>query len=123
MSSFHSQSDADCVLEMVPPLGAFVPAGAPLFRVTGDLDRVPVDRVVGAIRLGLERTLEQDVAYGMRMLVDMAERSLAESPFTDPTTAVQAIDRCTTACVNSPCASSRTGCAVTKRATFVSSFR
>ena len=86
-------SDADCVLEMVPPLGAFVPAGAPLFRVTGDLDRLPVDRVVGAISLGLERTLEQDVAYGMRMLVDMAERSLAESPFTDPTTAVQAIDR------------------------------
>ena len=84
---------ADCVLEMVPPLGAFVPAGAPLFRVTGDLDRLPVDRVVGAIRLGLERTLEHDVAYGMRMLVDMAERSLAESPFTDPTTAVQAIDR------------------------------
>ena len=29
----------------------------------------------------------------MRMLVDMAERSLAESPFVDPTTAVQAIDR------------------------------
>ena len=86
-------SAADCVLEMVPPLGAFVPAGAPLFRVTGDLDRVPVDRVVGAVRLGLERTLEQDVAFGMRMLVDMAERSLAESPFTDPTTAVQAIDR------------------------------
>ena len=46
-----------------------------------------------AVRLGLERTLDQDVAYGMRMLVDMAERSLAESPFLDPTTAVQAIDR------------------------------
>ena len=27
------------------------------------------------------------------MLVDIAERSLAESPFQDPTTAVQAIDR------------------------------
>ena len=27
------------------------------------------------------------------MLVDIAERSLAESPFIDPTTAVQAIDR------------------------------
>ena len=43
--------------------------------------------------LGLERTLDQDVAYGMRMLVDIAERSLADSPFLDPTTAVQAIDR------------------------------
>ena len=84
MSSCSLAGDADCVLEMVPPLGAFVPAGAPLFRVTGDVDRVPVDRVVGAIRLGLERTLEQDVAYGMRMLVDMAERSLAESPVHRP---------------------------------------
>jgi hypothetical protein len=42
---------------------------------------------------GLERTLGEDVAYGFRMLVDMAERSLSESPFVDPTTAVQAIDR------------------------------
>jgi len=46
-----------------------------------------------AVVLGLERMLEQDVAYGFRMLVDIAERSLAESPYLDPTTAVQAIDR------------------------------
>ena len=31
--------------------------------------------------------------YGVRLLVDIAERSLSESPFQDPTTAVQAIDR------------------------------
>jgi uncharacterized membrane protein len=86
-------AEADVALEMVPPLGAFVPAGAPLFRVVGDCRRVDAERVVGSIRLGLERTLDQDVAYGMRMLVDMAERSLADSPFLDPTTAVQAIDR------------------------------
>jgi uncharacterized membrane protein len=85
--------DADCVLEMVPPLGAFVPAETPLFHVAGDMRRLDVDRVIAAVGLGLERTLDQDVAYGMRMLVDMAERSLAESPFLDPTTAVQAIDR------------------------------
>ena len=35
------------------------------------------DRVVAALALGPERTLNQDVAYGMRMLVDIAERSLA----------------------------------------------
>ena len=85
--------DADCTLEMVAPLGAYVPAEAPLFRVTGDVSRLDVAPVVEAVELGLERTLDQDVAYGMRMLVDMAERSLAESPFLDPTTAVQAIDR------------------------------
>jgi uncharacterized membrane protein len=83
----------DCTLRLIPPLGAFVPAGAPLFRVDGDLDRMDPRAVVKAVRLGLERTLDQDVAFGLRMLVDMAERSLADSPFVDPTTAVQAIDR------------------------------
>ena len=43
--------------------------------------------------LKLEPTLDEDVAYGIRLSVDIAERSLSESPFPDPTTAVQAIDR------------------------------
>ncbi len=85
--------EADCTLRLVPPLGAFVPAGAPLFRVDGHPDRIEPHDVVKLVRLGMERTLDQDVAYGLRMLVDMAERSLADSPFLDPTTAVQAIDR------------------------------
>ena len=51
------------------------------------------DAVLAASSLRLERTLDQDVAYGFRLLVDIAERSLADSPFLDPTTAVQAIDR------------------------------
>jgi uncharacterized membrane protein len=84
---------SDCSLELVPALGAFVPAGAPLFRVHGARNGLDADDVRCAVLLGLERTLDEDVAYGMRMLVDMAERSLADSPFLDPTTAVQAIDR------------------------------
>jgi uncharacterized membrane protein len=83
---------ADCCLELLPALGEFVAAGSPLFRVHGRADRLDAD-VTGFVALGLERTLEQDVAYGFRMLVDIAERSLAESPYLDPTTAVQAIDR------------------------------
>ena len=88
----HAQRSR-CVLEMVPALGAFVPAGAPLFRVSGNRDALDDDAISECVLLGLERTLDEDVAYGMRMLVDMAERSLADSPFLDPTTAVQAIDR------------------------------
>ncbi len=84
--------DADCTLELVPAFGEFVAAGAPLLTVDGDASRLP-DNVASAVVLGLERTLEQDVAYGLRLLVDIAERSLADSPFLDPTTAVQAIDR------------------------------
>ena len=84
---------ADCALAMVPALGEFVPAGSTMMRVVGDADRLDRDAVVGAVDLGLERTLQRDVAYGFRMLVDIAIRSLSESPFLDPTTAVQAIDR------------------------------
>jgi uncharacterized membrane protein len=85
--------DGDCRLELCPALGEFVPAGAPLFRIEGRHDRVDHDRAADAVVIGLERSLADDPAYGLRLLVDIAERSLAESPFLDPTTAVQAIDR------------------------------
>jgi uncharacterized membrane protein len=83
----------DCVLLLKPALGEFVPAGAPLFEIEGPSERLDTDAVLRSIEMGLERTLDQDVAYGIRMLVDIAERSLSDSPFLDPTTAVQAIDR------------------------------
>ncbi len=84
--------ERDCVIELIPPLGDFVPAGAPLARVSPADALVDPERVTGAIRLGPERTMDQDLAYGLRMLVDIAERSVSE-PFLDPTTSVQAIDR------------------------------
>jgi uncharacterized membrane protein len=84
---------AGCTLELVTPLGAFVPAGAPLFVIHGDPSRLDEGKVVEGVVMKLEPTLDQDAAYGIRMLVDIAERSVSESPFLDPTTAVQAIDR------------------------------
>lgn len=84
---------ADCCLELLWAVGDFVPTGAPLLRVVGDPHRLARHDVVRSIALGPERTMNQDVAYGIRMLVDIAERSLAAGPFDDPTTAVQAIDR------------------------------
>lgn len=94
----HSQlietaRDGDCVLELMPALGQFVPAGAPLFTIHGDAERVDRRRVDNGVILAMERTLDQDVAYGLRLLVDMAERSLSDSRWQDPTTAVQVIDR------------------------------
>ena len=84
---------ADCLLELVPALGEFVPAGGALFRVHGGSRTVDEGRLHDALILSLEPTLDEDVSYGVRLLVDIAERSLADSPFQDPTTAVQAIDR------------------------------
>ncbi|MEV6252679.1 DUF2254 domain-containing protein [Nocardia sp. NPDC051929] len=85
-------SEAGCVMEMVPLMGDFVPAGAPLFRVHGDPVRLDHARVAGLVVLAAERTHGDDPAYGFRKLVDIAERGLAQ-PFTDPTTAVMVIDR------------------------------
>jgi uncharacterized membrane protein len=84
---------SDCVLTLRPALGEFVPSGAPLFEISGAPRKINRKAVIGTVALGLERTLDQDMAYGLRMLVDIAERSLSDGPFLDPTTAVQAIDR------------------------------
>jgi len=83
----------DCVLELVPALGDFVPAGGVLFKIIGRTDLLDTTKAHAGVVLGMERTLDQDVGYGLRLLVDMAERSLSDSRWQDPTTAVQAIDR------------------------------
>ena len=44
-----------------------------------------------AVRVGFERTLEQDAAFGIRQLVDMACKALSPA-VNDPYTAVQAVD-------------------------------
>jgi uncharacterized membrane protein len=84
---------SDCALELIPLIGEFVPADAPLFRVRGEPRVVDEAAIRDALMVQLEPTLDGDVAYGIRLLVDIAVRSLSESPFQDPTTAVQAIDR------------------------------
>ena len=86
-------TSADCVLHVVPAVGGFVPAGAALIRIEGDPHDLDRNGATAALQSGLERTLDEDVAYGFRMLVDMGERSLSESAFLDPTTAVQCVDR------------------------------
>lgn len=85
-------SHGDRALELVPAVGDFVPEGAPLARLWGDWDETAMDDVRGAVGLGDERTLEQDAAFGMRQLVDIALRALSPG-INDPSTAVQALDR------------------------------
>lgn len=84
--------EADCVLELVPMMGDFVPADAPLFRIHGDAVRLDHKHLAELVVLAAERTHTDDPAYGFRKLVDIAERGIAE-PFTDPTTAVMVIHR------------------------------
>ncbi len=91
-------TEAGVTVELVPFVGDFVADGAPLFRIhrqSGARHR-PDDGLADAVRQGasfqVERTLQQDVAFGIRQLVDIAARALSAGT-NDPTTAVQAIDQ------------------------------
>ena len=83
---------ADCVLELVPALGDFVPRDSPLFKVHGTMPRSMRDPAAQSAILGRERTHDFEPAFGIRKLVDVAERSIYSSPFQDPTTTVQTIN-------------------------------
>ena len=83
---------SDCLIELVPEVGDFVAAGDPLFRVVGGRATVPEAALRGSVALGQERTVEQDPAFGLRILVDMASKGLSPG-INDPTTAVLALDQ------------------------------
>ena len=87
----EAAEEADVTIVLVPRIGDFVPQGAPVFDVHGGTV-VDGRRLLCAVALGRERTLHQDLAYGLQMLVDVAVRSLSKT-MGDPTTAVQAVDR------------------------------
>jgi uncharacterized membrane protein len=72
-------------------VGEFVPAGAPLFEIHGH-DLPDQKRLRAAVSVGSERSLDEDVGFGLRQLVDIAERALSPS-VNDPTTALQVIDQ------------------------------
>ena len=76
-----------CVLRSV---GEFVPHGAPLLDVYGE--HVPdTDELHAAFLVGKERSMDEDVGFGLRQLVDIANRALSPG-INDPTTAIQVID-------------------------------
>jgi uncharacterized membrane protein len=83
---------AECVLELVPALGDFIPRGGPLFRVQGSLSESQRRTVARSVILDRERTHEFEPAFGLRKLVDVAARSISSGPFQDPTTSVQSIN-------------------------------
>ncbi len=77
-------------VEGLRALGEFVPEGAALFRVSGgDVDD---EQLHSTVVLGEERSMDQDVGFGLRQLVDIASRALSPG-VNDPTTAVQVLDQ------------------------------
>jgi uncharacterized membrane protein len=85
---------ADCRLELVPVMGDSVTTDGPLLRIAdGSLDGRQRAQVLDCIVIEPERSHDEDPAYGIRKLVDISLRSIASSPFDDPTTTVQALHR------------------------------
>lgn len=83
-------ASANTDIRFVPAVGDFVVTGAALATGTGpEPDAAAVRRLV---RIGPHRTLEQDPAYGLRMLADIALRALSPG-VNDPTSAVEALNQ------------------------------
>lgn len=88
----------DLRIDMACAVGDFVRSGAVIARVrTGcspprGLPARTAARIAAGVRLGAGRTIEDDPAYGLRLLADIAIRALSPA-INDPTTAVQALDQ------------------------------
>ncbi|WP_426405398.1 DUF2254 domain-containing protein [Streptomyces sp. R-07] len=81
----------DCVFVVTRLIGDFVPPGTVLVEAHGGASRPDPVRVAGLVALGAERTIDQDPAFALRVLVDIAIRALSPA-VNDPTTAVQVIN-------------------------------
>lgn len=87
----HTASGHGVSIEMLRAVGEFVATGAPLALVHGDAPQLDDAALHAAVHLGRERSMDEDIGFGLRQLVDIAERALSPG-VNDPTTAVQALD-------------------------------
>ncbi|WP_405915353.1 DUF2254 domain-containing protein [Streptomyces sp. NBC_00728] len=81
----------DCVFVLAASVGDFVPPGGTVVEIHGGTSVPDPRRVTGLLALGPERTIEQDPAFALRILVDIAIRALSPA-VNDPTTAVQVLN-------------------------------
>jgi uncharacterized membrane protein len=86
-------SEHDCLVVLRHAIGDFVHSGAKLIDVYDVRDPVAgvERRLAEMVALGDERTIEQDPAFAIRVLVDVANLALSPA-VNDPTTAVQVLD-------------------------------
>jgi uncharacterized membrane protein len=80
------------IIEMVSAVGDTVVELTPLLHVVGAREPINERKLRRGIKLGVERTFEQDPKYAIRLLVDIAIKALSPA-INDPTTAVQALDQ------------------------------
>jgi uncharacterized membrane protein len=90
--------DHRIIVRMECSIGEFVVEGAPLVSITGDADdkgtapdEETIRRANDCYSISRHRTIEQDAAFGIRQIVDIALKALSPG-VNDTTTAVTCID-------------------------------
>ena len=97
-------ADAGVTICLRPRVGQHVVAGTTIGWVWAPTAEDPRpaatafgDAIDACVRIGFERTLEQDVAFGIRQHIDISLKALSPA-VNDPYTAVQVVDHLTTVC-------------------------
>ncbi len=80
-----------CVIRLVPQIGDVVDEGDPLFHVCQGGGTITEEELQQHVAFGSGQTLEQNPAFGFRIIVDVAIRALSPA-INDPSTAVHALD-------------------------------
>lgn len=89
---FDVAREQDVVVRMETGIGEFVIEGSPLASVAGKQpDEESILRLNAAYAVGRDRTVQQDAAYGIRQLVDVALKALSPG-INDTTTAINCVD-------------------------------
>jgi len=91
-------AEQDVTIAVTTMVGEYVIAGAPLLHIWRKSPEQPppgpeIVRAVlrYAVRIGFERTAEQDVAFGIRQLADIAVKALSPA-INDPYTSIQSLE-------------------------------
>jgi uncharacterized membrane protein len=79
-------------VDVVPAVGEYLGPGQVVLRISGGHVDAEPQLVRRVFVLARQRTVDQDPAFALRMLVDIAIRGLSPA-VNDPTTAVQVLDR------------------------------
>jgi uncharacterized membrane protein len=89
----HWASRHDVVVSIDRSVGEFLVEGQDLLTVwgTAELDAEESQRLYRFVGVGPQRETRQDVAFGIRQLVDITDRALSPG-VNDPTTALQCLD-------------------------------
>ena len=87
----RTAEEADVVIELHAAPGETIFEGTVLGVVHGRTDDGLDPEILRALAMGAERTFEQDPAFALRVLADIALRALSPA-VNDPTTAAQALD-------------------------------